>query len=79
MSAEEKSRVEGIVKAVYEKLNCNGIVRIDYFLEHLTGNFYFIEINTIPGQTATSFIPQQVAAMGMELKEFYTLVIEESI
>lgn len=79
MSDEEKVRVEQIVSDVYEKLNCNGIVRIDYFLEQNTGNFYFIEINTIPGQTATSFIPQQVAAMGMELKEFYSLVLEEFI
>lgn len=79
MTDEERNRVEAVVTAVYQKLNCNGIVRIDYFLEHGTGNFYFIEINTIPGQTATSFIPQQVAAMGMELKEFYTQVIEEAI
>lgn len=79
MTDEEKNRVEEVVTAVYQKLNCNGIVRIDYFLEHQTGKFYFIEINTIPGQTATSFIPQQVAAMGMELKEFYTQVIEEAI
>lgn len=79
MSDEEKSRVQQVVADVYEKLNCNGIVRIDYFLENHTGNFYFIEINTIPGQTATSFIPQQVAAMGMELKDFYTQVIEETI
>lgn len=64
---------------VYQKLNCRGIVRIDYFLEHGTGNFYFIEINTIPGQTATSFIPQQVAAMGMKLQDFYTQVLEETI
>lgn len=79
MSDEEKNRVEQVVADVYEKLNCNGIVRIDYFLEHNTSNFYFIEINTIPGQTATSFIPQQVAAMGMELKDFYSQVIEETI
>lgn len=79
MSDEEKGRVEQIVSDVYEKLNCNGIVRIDYFLEHNTGNFFFIEINTIPGQTITSFIPQQVAAMGMDLKEFYSLVLEETI
>ena len=79
MSDDEKNRVEQVVADVYEKLNCNGIVRIDYFLEHNTSNFYFIEINTIPGQTATSFIPQQVAAMGMELKDFYTQVIEETI
>lgn len=79
MSEEEKARVEQIVADVYQKLNCRGIVRIDYFLEHGTGNFYFIEINTIPGQTATSFIPQQVAAMGMKLQDFYTQVLEETI
>lgn len=78
MTLEEKSRVETVVAAVYQKLNCKGIVRIDYFLQKQTGRFYFIEINTIPGQTATSFIPQQVAAMGMELRDFYTEVIEEA-
>ncbi|MDQ7949148.1 MAG: D-alanine--D-alanine ligase [Pedobacter sp.] len=79
MSDEERARVAEIVTAVYKKLNCNGVVRIDYFLEHQTGNFYFIEINTIPGQTITSFIPQQVAAYGMELKEFYTGILEETM
>lgn len=78
MSDEEKTRVERIVADVYQKLNCKGIVRIDYFLQAETSNFYFIEINTIPGQTATSFIPQQVAAMGVALKDFYTQVIEEA-
>jgi D-alanine-D-alanine ligase len=79
MTAEEKNRVEEVVATVYEKLDCNGVVRIDYFLEHETGKFFFIEINTIPGQTITSFIPQQVAAYGMELKDFYTQIVEESI
>lgn len=79
MTDEERSRVEQIVSDIYTKLNCRGIVRIDYFLEHGTGNFYFIEINTIPGQTATSFIPQQVAAMGIKLQDFYTQVIEETL
>lgn len=79
MTEEEKARVEQVVADVYQKLNCRGIVRIDYFLENDTDNFYFIEINTIPGQTATSFIPQQVAAMGMKLQDFYTQVLEETI
>ncbi|MCX2574469.1 D-alanine--D-alanine ligase [Pedobacter sandarakinus] len=79
MSDEEYSRVHQIIKDVYTKLNCRGIVRIDYFLEHETGNFYFIEINTIPGQTATSFIPQQVAAMGTTLKAFYTDLMKETL
>ena len=79
MSEEEKARVEQVVADVYQRLNCRGIVRIDYFLQHGTGNFYFIEINTIPGQTATSFIPQQVAAMGIKLQDFYTQVLEETV
>ena len=79
MTDEERTRVRQVITDIYQHLNCNGVVRIDYFLEHQTGNFYFIEINTIPGQTITSFIPQQVTAYGMELKEFYTQIIEESI
>lgn len=79
MSEEERGRVEQIVADVYQKLDCNGVVRIDYFLKKETGHFYFIEINTIPGQTATSFIPQQVSAMGMQLKDFYTQLIEEAL
>ncbi|MCX3265311.1 D-alanine--D-alanine ligase [Pedobacter agri] len=79
MSEEEYARVHQIIKEVYIKLNCRGIVRIDYFLEHETGKFYFIEINTIPGQTATSFIPQQVAAMGITLKQFYTDLMKETL
>ncbi|PST82475.1 D-alanine--D-alanine ligase [Pedobacter yulinensis] len=79
MSEEERARVERIVTGVYERLNCRGIVRIDYFLEETTGNFYFIEINTIPGQTITSFIPQQVAAMGVPLTAFYTELLDETI
>ena len=51
MTEAEKSRVERIVSEIYIKLNCKGMVRIDYFLQNQTSNFYFIEINTIPGQT----------------------------
>ena len=79
MSEEEYARVHQIKKEVYIKLNCRGVVRIDYFLEHETGKFYFIEINTIPGQTATSFIPQQVAAIGITLKQFYTDLMKETL
>ncbi|EKB47544.1 D-alanine--D-alanine ligase [Cecembia lonarensis] len=77
MSEEEVNRVNRIIAQVYQKLNCKGAVRIDYFLEHETGKFYFIEINTVPGQTETSLISQQVRAIGMEVKEFYTELIEE--
>ncbi|WP_214229337.1 D-alanine--D-alanine ligase [Pedobacter sp. B4-66] len=76
---ETRDRVAKIAEAVYVKLNCRGVVRIDFILTEDEGDFYFIEINTIPGQTATSFIPQQVAAMGMKLSDFYTKLIKETI
>jgi D-alanine-D-alanine ligase len=79
MSEEEKSRVERIVTDVYLKLNCKGMVRIDYFLQKDTSNFYFIEINTIPGQTAQSFIPQQVRAAGLNISEFYGNLVEMAL
>ncbi len=77
--AETKARVSKIATDVYAKLNCRGVVRIDFILTGDEGDFYFIEINTIPGQTATSFIPQQVAAMGLTLKDFYTRLIKETL
>jgi D-alanine-D-alanine ligase len=79
LRVETRERVEQIAKAVYSKLNCRGVVRIDFILSGDEGDFYFIEINTIPGQTATSFIPQQVAAMGMKLNDFYTKLVRETI
>ncbi|RZK44944.1 MAG: ATP-grasp domain-containing protein, partial [Pedobacter sp.] len=76
---ETRARVAKIAEQVYIKLNCRGVVRIDFILKEDEGDFYFIEINTIPGQTATSFIPQQVAAMGMKLNDFYTKLVRETI
>lgn len=77
MTEEEVARVNRIIEKVYQKLNCKGAVRIDYFLEYETDKFYFIEINTVPGQTETSLISQQVRAIGMDVKDFYTELIEE--
>lgn len=79
LSEEQNERVERIVKQVYTELNCKGMVRIDYFLSTESDQFYFVEINTIPGQTETSFIPQQVRAYGKTETEFYTEIIEEAL
>jgi len=79
MRPETRLRVEEIATAIYLKLNCRGVVRIDFILTGDEADFYFIEINTIPGQTATSFIPQQVAAAGIRLNDFYTKLIKETI
>jgi D-alanine-D-alanine ligase len=79
LTQEITNKVGEIVTAAFYKLNCKGMVRIDFILEENTGNFYFIEINTVPGQSQNSIIPQQVRAAGMEVKDFYTLLIEEAL
>jgi len=79
INEEQVSRMERIVKEIYAKLNCRGLVRIDFFFEKNTGNFYFIEVNTIPGQTETSFIPQQIRAAGKTEKDFFEKWIDSSL
>lgn len=71
----EKVRAEA-TKA-YAVFNCNGIVRMDFIYQESDGHPYLLEINTVPGQSEASLVPQQVAATGMTLKEFYSLLIEE--
>ncbi|MGO4290832.1 D-alanine--D-alanine ligase [Chitinophaga sp. RAB17] len=65
--------------ALYNKLNCKGIVRADFIYEEESGKLYFLEINTMPGQSENSLVPQQVRAAGKTLQEFYGLLLEESM
>lgn len=66
-----------LTKRIYKLIGCHGIVRVDFILKD--GVFYFLEINTIPGMTATSFIPQQLEAMGLKLKDVVSQVIESDL
>ncbi len=78
----EESMAEKIRAAatrVYEVLNCRGIVRIDFIYQEDRGVPYMLEVNTVPGQSQASVVPQQVKAMGWALKDFYTAVIEEAL
>ncbi len=79
LTTEQQERAARILREIYIRLNCKGMVRVDFFLENDTDKFYFIEINTIPGQTAQSFIPQQVRAFGMKEGEFYGELIESAL
>jgi D-alanine-D-alanine ligase len=70
-------KVRAEAKKAYAIFNCKGIVRIDFIYNEKDGRPYLLELNTVPGQTDASLVPQQVKAMGMSLKEFYTKIIEE--
>jgi D-alanine-D-alanine ligase len=55
------------------------VVRIDFIYNEEAGEPFMLEVNTIPGQTDASIIPQQVRALGWSLRDFYTKLIEEII
>jgi D-alanine-D-alanine ligase len=66
------------VKA-YSIFNCNGVIRIDFIYDDTNEQPYMLEINTVPGQSEASIIPQQVKAMGITLQDFYSSLIEECL
>jgi len=76
LSPEKGAQIADILTEVYLRLNCKGMVRIDFILLEGTLDFYFIEINTTPGQSSNSLIPQQVRAAGMSVPDFYSELIE---
>ncbi|MFV0376487.1 MAG: D-alanine--D-alanine ligase [Mangrovibacterium sp.] len=77
ISPELTNDIQQLASRIYDLCNCKGIVRVDFILKD--GLFYFLEVNTTPGMTATSFIPQQIAAMGRELKDMLTLIILDNV
>lgn len=75
LSDEVTDRVHKLNSAIYQILGGNGIIRVDYIIGE-GDKIQMLEINTTPGMTATSFIPQQVKAAGMEMKDVLTEIIE---
>ena len=72
------SRVSKLTSMLYDILGCRGIIRIDYIVTE-GDKINLLEINTTPGMTTTSFIPQQVRAAGLDIKDVMTDIIEDSL
>jgi D-alanine-D-alanine ligase len=77
LSDELTRRIQEISSLAYTILNCKGIVRMDYIITDQ--KIYLLEINTTPGMTTTSFIPQQVRAKNLKMSEVLSEVIEDAI
>ncbi len=75
LSEDVTRRVREITSHIYDILHCNGIIRIDYIISK-EGKIFMLEVNTTPGMTPTSFIPQQVRAAGLEMKDVLTDIVE---
>lgn len=77
ISNDLTQRIKKLTSAIYDILGCKGLVRIDYIIQE--GDIFLLEINTVPGMTATSFIPQQIAAQGIEIANVFTDIIEDTL
>lgn len=86
ISEELSERVQALTSAIYDILGCSGIIRVDYIVTKVKDEngrerdrINMLEINTTPGMTATSFIPQQVRAAGLDIKDVLTDIIEDKL
>lgn len=78
LSEELTKKIQQETSRIYDILGAKGIIRIDYIIT-AEGTPMLLEINTTPGMTATSFIPQQVRAAGLAIEEVMTDIIEDEL
>ena len=71
-----RDEIQEVSRKIYAHLGCSGLVRVDYISS--AEGLYFLEVNTIPGMTAASLVPQMVRAAGMDMTNFLTSIIENS-
>lgn len=79
LAPETAAKVAETTSRIYDILHANGIIRIDYIIskdENGNDKINMLEINTTPGMTATSFIPQQVRAAGLDIKDVLSDIVE---
>lgn len=86
LSEDTAERVAKLTSHIYDLLGCNGIIRIDYILSKTlkadgttTEKINLLEINTTPGMTQASFIPQQARAAGIEMRDILTDIVENQL
>lgn len=71
-----RDEIQETSKKIYAHLGCAGLVRVDYICAE--DGLYFLEVNTIPGMTAASLVPQMVRAAGLSMTDFLSTVIDNS-
>lgn len=71
-----RDEIQETSRKIYAHLGCAGLVRVDYI--YSADGLYFLEVNTIPGMTSASLVPQMVRAAGLSMTDFLTTIIENS-
>jgi len=78
LSAEITQKVQELTSKIYDLIGAKGIIRVDYIITE-GDQINLLEVNTTPGMTATSFIPQQVRAAGLDIKDVMSDIIENEL
>lgn len=78
ISPELTTLIQTLTEEIYQHIDARGIIRVDYIIES-DGRPTLLEVNTTPGMTPTSFIPQQVSAAGLTMQELLTSLIEDHL
>jgi D-alanine-D-alanine ligase len=78
LAPEMTQKIQDETSRIYDLLGASGLIRIDYIIPS-DGNPVMLEVNTTPGMTATSFIPQQIRAAGLDIKDVMTEIIENAL
>lgn len=74
-----ETEIKNTSGTVYEKLNCSGVVRMDYIWNTEKQKIYFLELNTVPGLTRESIVPKMAMAQGIQLTELFSMMIEDAL
>jgi len=75
ISAEAQKEIQQLTEKIYDLLNAKGIIRVDYIVEK-SEKIVLLEVNTNPGMTEQSFVPQQVRSAGLKINDVLTEIIE---
>ena len=78
ITERQTKKIQKLTEKIYQILDCKGIIRVDYIVDH-ENRIYLLEVNTTPGMTQTSFIPQQVRAAGLNMTDVLTEIIENEM
>ena len=71
--------IQEVSAQLYDLLGCKGVVRFDYIYSEERRELFFLEVNTIPGQSAESIVPKQARAVGISTEQLYEMIIESSL
>jgi D-alanine-D-alanine ligase len=70
-------KIQDTATYIYQKLDFKGMSRIDFIIRD--GEYYMLEVNSVPGLSAESIVPQQAKAFGLTLTELFGNSIEECL